>query len=160
MTNETEVFTLTDERTLTDSINAEYKRNLKNDPDNYWLWSDIYRARWILFKNTDRDAVRVLRMNNVSTEAIRRVLGVDPEFEPARKEKRMDKYQKIIDWCMDNHLVQIEPATIVELGGFSYATVLKFIKDRPDLFYKIKKGLYEVRNPKIVRSEEKILDNS
>jgi hypothetical protein len=144
-----------EEASLASSINSEFKRNLKNDPSNYWLWSDIYRARWILFKNTDKDPVRTLRQNNVCSEAIRRVVGKNIDLAPVRKEKRTDKYQKIIDWCLENHLVQIEPAVIAEVGGVSYATALKFIKDRPDLFYRIKKGLYEARNPSIVRAEEK-----
>jgi hypothetical protein len=90
---------------------------------------------------------------NVTAEVIKHLLGEEPST-PEPRQKRADKYQNIIDWCMENHLFQTDANHIAEVGGVSYATAIKFIKDRPDLFFRIKKGVYEVRNPKIVREEE------
>jgi hypothetical protein len=141
-------------------VNSEFKNNYRRDPSRYQVWSDIYRARWILRNNPDKDPVRTLKAYNVSSEAAQIVIGERVDFEPEKRLRRQDKYQRIIDWCLENHLVQTDAQSIAELGEISYPTALKFIKDRPDLFYKLKKGLYEVRNPKIVRKEEKLLDNA
>jgi hypothetical protein len=139
-------------------ISAEFKNNFASDPSQHWRWSEIYRARWALWYNPDKDPKRVLVTYNVSDSVMKLILGEGVEVLPEKKVKRQDKYQTIVDWCMANHLVQVSVGTIAELGSVSYPTALKFIKDRPDLFYKIKKGVYEVRNPTIVRQEEKLID--
>jgi len=150
----------TDVRMTPSSINEEFKRNYNRDPDNYWLWSDISRARFILLREPDKPPVRLLKANNVCSEAIRIVTGQKADETPEKRERRDDKYQKVIDWCMSNHLLQTDAQTVADIGGFSYTTALKFIKDRPDLFYRIKKGLYEARNPQIFKAEENLASGS
>jgi hypothetical protein len=137
-------------------ISAEFKANYRSDPSQHWRWSEITRARWALWYNPDKDPKRVLVTYNVSDSVAKMVLGESADVPFEKKQKRQEKYRTIVDWCMENHLVQVNVDAIADLGGVSYPTALKFIKDRPDLFYKIKKGVYEVRNPKIAREEEKL----
>jgi hypothetical protein len=61
--------------------------------------------------------------------------------------KRVEKYQSIIDWTQDRLFEQVTPQQIMEVGDISYPTALKFIGDRPDIFRKLKRGLYELRDP-------------
>lgn len=68
-----------------------------------------------------------------------------------KRQKRTDKYQSIIDWTKDHLFEQVTANTIMEVGEISYPTALKFIGDRPDLFRKLKRGLYEVRDPQADR---------
>lgn len=79
----------------------------------------------------------------------------DNTIAPQKRQKRIDKYETVKQWCLENHLVQVSVNQIAEIGGFSYPTALKFINDRPDLFYKVKRGIYEVRNPNKIKEEEK-----
>lgn len=81
-------------------------------------------------------------------------LGFDVS-EPELKERRVDKYAKIVQHCKDHHREQVTVYDIAEIGEISYPTALKFVNDRPDLFYKLKKGLYEARDPEQIRLEEK-----
>lgn len=76
------------------------------------------------------------------------------ELEEAPTEKRADKYQAIIDWAKNHLFEQVTTDQMVELGQFSYPTTLKFLQESP-YFRKVKKGLWEVRDPKADREAEK-----
>lgn len=65
--------------------------------------------------------------------------------------KRSDKYQSIIDWTQEHLYEEVTPQTIMDIGGISYPTALKFISDRPDIFRKVKRGVYELRDPQADR---------
>jgi hypothetical protein len=65
--------------------------------------------------------------------------------------KRVEKYQSIIDWTQEHLFEQVTPQQIMEVGDISYPTALKFIGDRADIFRKIKRGLYELRDPQADR---------
>lgn len=67
-----------------------------------------------------------------------------------KKEKRSDKYDAFIDWSKDKVGQQYTTDALVEVAGFSYITVLKFLGDSPN-FRKVKKGLWEIRDPKADR---------
>lgn len=71
-------------------------------------------------------------------------------IEIGKTEKRSDKYDSFIDWTKDKVGEQFTTETLVEVAGFSYVTVLKFL-DESQYFKKIKKGLWEVRDPKAER---------
>lgn len=134
-------------------IDGEYKTNLQKKPAERSFWAEVFRARWALYINSGDDPMTVAKSYNVQPEVIKWLLGEAPTL-PEPKPKMVDKYQNIVDWCKANHLLQTDANKIAEVGEISYASALKFIKDRPDLFFKIKKGLYEVRDPKIIREQE------
>lgn len=67
-----------------------------------------------------------------------------------KKEKRSDKYDAFIDWTKDKVGQQFTTDALVEVAGFSYITVLKFLGDSPH-FKKVKKGLWEIRDPRADR---------
>jgi hypothetical protein len=67
--------------------------------------------------------------------------------------KRVEKYQSIIDWTQEHLFEQVTPQQIMDVGEISYPTALKFIGDRPDIFRKLKRGLYELRDPKTDRAK-------
>jgi len=134
-------------------IEDEYKTKFHEEPENCAFWAEVMRARWSLFTNKSDDPMTVAKSYNVQPEVAKFLLGAEPTLtEP--KPKMVDKYHSIVDWCKENHLLQTDANKIAEVGEISYASALKFIKDRPDLFFKIKKGLYEVRDPKIMREQE------
>jgi hypothetical protein len=70
-----------------------------------------------------------------------------------KAEKRSDKYDAFIDWSKAHLFEQYTTEQLVEISGFSYPTTLKFIQDSP-VFRKIKKGLWEIRDPKADRQAE------
>lgn len=71
-----------------------------------------------------------------------------------KTEKRSDKYDAFIDWAKAHIFEQYTTEQLVEISGFSYPTTLKFVQDSPS-FRKIKKGLWEIRDPKADREASK-----
>jgi hypothetical protein len=136
-----------------EQINNEYKEKFYADPDNRPFWAEVMRGRFVLLTNDGSEPMFVLKQYNVQPDVIQYLTGELPT-PPEPKAKMVDKYQSVIDWCLANHLIQTDANTVAEIGDISYASALKFIKDRPDLFYRVKRGLYEVRNPKIFREQE------
>ncbi len=67
--------------------------------------------------------------------------------EELRPEKREKKWNSFIEWAKLHEAEQFTTEQLVEICGFSYPTTLDYIKISP-YFKKIKKGLYEVVNPK------------
>jgi hypothetical protein len=68
---------------------------------------------------------------------------------------RADLYGDIIDWCANNVFGEVTIPLLVEVSGLSAPSVRKFISDRVDLFRKLKRGVWEVRDPKADRASAK-----
>lgn len=141
------------EHTYAQLVHTEYKTNYATDPSRREYHAEVLRAKWVLFTNPNEEWTKVLRRNAVAKSIIEELTG--QEFTVEKKERRTDKYQKLIDWCKENHLHQFTVQDLCDLAEISYPTALKFTKDRPDLVYKVKKGLYEARDPDVIRKEER-----
>jgi hypothetical protein len=74
---------------------------------------------------------------------------------PERKQKRSDKYSAIFNYVDEHVFEQVTPAQIAEIGSVSHSTALKVIESRPDIFRKIKRGLYELRDAQADRKAQK-----
>lgn len=68
--------------------------------------------------------------------------------------RRADKYDAFLDWTKDHLFEQFTTEQLEEVSGFSYQTTLKFISESPN-FRKIKKGLWEIRDPESDRKSDK-----
>lgn len=77
----------------------------------------------------------------------------------AKGERRADKYGAFLDWAKAHLFEQYTTEQLVSISGFSYPTTLKFIQESP-VFRKIKKGLWEIRDPKADRETERIIAES
>lgn len=118
------------------------------------LAAERHRAGVILSMNEGADTVKTLRFYGVTSTVIAEYAS-EEAVVGERRVKRADKYQAVIDWCHDHPYEQVSANQVAEIGGVSYPTALKFIGDRVDLFRKIKRGVYEVRNVKEERAAVK-----
>lgn len=101
--------------------------------------------------------VRMLRSYGVMESVILQVVAdwcdmtiTEDDLSEVKTEKRSDKYNAFIEWTKDKVGQQFTTDALVEEAGFSYITVLKFLGESPH-FRKIKKGLWEIRDPKADR---------
>lgn len=78
----------------------------------------------------------------------------DSVVEEVKTEKRADKWDAFMKWAKDKVFEQFTTEQLVEISGFSYPTTLKFIQENPT-FRKVKRGLWEIRDPKADREAEK-----
>lgn len=64
-----------------------------------------------------------------------------------KPEKRKHKWSAFEKWADEHRGEQYTTDQLVEVSGFSYQTTLKYISDS-HLFIKVKKGLWQVADPK------------
>ena len=149
---DTQVITRTYKETI-DALIDEYGNPSEIPTEEQYIAGERLRAGYALITNPTMNPTEVFRVYSID----RRVWGfylteVPEESEIfAKRQKRTDKYQSIIDWTQEHLFEQVTANTIMEVGEISYPTALKFIGDRPDLFRKIKRGLYELRDPRADR---------
>lgn len=103
------------------------------------------RARLCAATNPGWSSKEIVSYYAIDWRVAEEIFGVVDSVE--KKAKRSDKYGSVFSWCAENVLAQVTPAQICEIGEISYPTALKLISDRPDLFRRLKRGLYEVRDP-------------
>lgn len=106
-------------------------------------------------------ALKFLRSYSVAEDAIKYVaenfLDKKELVEAESKDKtpkRADRWRALEDWAKQHFLEEVTTEQMVEVAGFSYPTVLNYLKTSP-YFRKIKRGAWEVRDPKADRAREK-----
>lgn len=138
---------------------------LKVPRDEVTRIGEFTRGLYVLqsWQNTPSagNPIRFLRsygvMENIVTELVEQYLGKEHLAEAAKDakpEKRADKWRALEDWAKQNTFAEVPTDKVVEVAGFSYQTVLNYLKTSP-YFRKIQKGLWEVRDPKEDRAREK-----
>jgi hypothetical protein len=117
---------------------------------------EIMRAEHVIQKaqRNNTDIVQTLREHGISAAAIAE-LGIDLDAASTKRAKRADKYQSVFKWCEEHPGHTTTAQEIADIGGFSVATATTLIRDRVDLFHKVKRGQYLVRNPAAERAAAK-----
>ena len=67
---------------------------------------------------------------------------------------RSDQYESIVRWCSNHIFEEVTLADLERVSGLSVASVRKFIGERPDLFRRLRRGVWEVRDPKADREAD------
>jgi hypothetical protein len=119
-----------------------------------FIAGETMRAGYCIDVNPTTPVYDVFKHYSVDQRVWGRFMSEIPEDE--KRVKRVDKYQSIIDWTQQHLFEQVTAQEVMTVGEISYPTALKFITDRPDLFRKIKRGLYELRDPKADRQAKTI----
>lgn len=118
--------------------------------DELQLIGERLRAAHVVEKHGRVDAA-ILRDYSISMTIIREMCGEVEDSAPKRN--RRQRWKAVERWCGDYVGTTITPAMIAEVGEFSENAARTFMKDRPDLFTKVKRGFYLVRDPKAERSQ-------
>jgi hypothetical protein len=107
------------------------------------------------------NVVRFMRDYSISTPVIEYLVSeylgkerLKEAVQEKKPERRADKWKALEEWCKNNLYKEVTTEEIVGLSGFSYPTVLNYLKTSP-YFRKIQRGSWEVRDPKADREREK-----
>lgn len=118
--------------------------------DVMYMMGERLRANAVVEKYEGSVTPNLLRSYSVPVSIIEEICGEKPVLE--KKMKRSDRRKAIEDWAAENPGTTVTPQTLAEVGGVSYTTALSIIAERPDLFTKVKRGFYLVRDPEKERS--------
>jgi hypothetical protein len=112
--------------------------------------SERMRAEYVIEIHGKADP-QVLRGYSIPVTIIEELCGEAPTIETKRTYKQ--RKQTVEAWCTEHAGTTATPQVIAEVGGFSEATARTFIGERPDLFSRLKRGHYLVRDPKAERQQ-------
>jgi|688.fasta_scaffold344287_4 hypothetical protein len=116
--------------------------------DELHLLGERTRAEHVVAIHGKADPI-VLRGYSIPVAIIEELCGEAPVAEP-RRPFRLRK-ETVERWCLEHVGTTVSPQVIATVGEFSEATARTFIADRPDLFSKVRRGHYLVRDPKAER---------
>lgn len=68
---------------------------------------------------------------------------------------RSDLYGDLKSWCANNVFVEVTVPMLATVSGLSKPSVRKFIDEHQDMFRKVEKRSWEVRDPKSDRALDK-----
>jgi hypothetical protein len=68
---------------------------------------------------------------------------------------RADLYGELKAWCANNIFAEVTIPMLATISGLSKPSVKKFIDDHGDMFKKVEKRTWEVRDPKSDRALDK-----
>lgn len=145
-----------------DVINGEYRSAMEALAERYGSFSDIpndeafmaserLRAGYCVLSSPSTNITDTFRHYSIDRRVWGFFIDCAPEDVLVKKQKRTDKYEAIVEWSQEHLFEQVTPQDVMSVGEISYPTALKFISDRPDIFRRVKRGLYEIRDPKADR---------
>lgn len=112
--------------------------------------SERWRARHCMLLKPDQHPTATMREYNIAASIAREFEC--PGWTPPVK--RESKTKAFFDWCNEHVGEQITAQQLAEAHDFSPATAAARIRDNVGIFARLKKGLYEIRDPKIERQRE------
>jgi hypothetical protein len=116
------------------------------------------RALWVMqLTDGKMSAAKAMSLYMVRPDIVKEILAEFDKLEDCdnNQKKRRDKYSAIQEWCVENVGVQVGAKQLAEIGEISYPTALKYISDHPNVFWKVVRGVYEVRDPAADRKKDK-----
>lgn len=123
---------------------------------NLFLLSERLRGHHVVEKAlaNNENVLKELKNHSVFPEIIGEIIGEEVIVEEAKPRPKNAK-SAAEAWVKENAGKTVSSNEICDATGLSYQQVNKWIKDRPDLFSKLQKGKYLLRNPDKERAEAK-----
>lgn len=123
--------------------------------DEWRLAAERLRAAYCLISNPDQAPRQTLKYYAVDLKVWDHFLGDADEVKDERRMSRAEKQQKVLDWAADNVGAEVTLEKLMEVGDVAYTMAKKIVENRPDVFWKKKRGLFTIRDPKADREAEK-----
>jgi hypothetical protein len=137
------------------SLIAEYG-NASNVPaDDQRVAAEKLRAAYAIDANPDTPIPQVFRVYTIDSRVWDLFVENPEEMKTERKLSRADKQAKVLNWAAANVGAKVDLTKLMEIGDIAYSMAKKIVEDRPDVFWKVKRGEFEVRNPEADRKADK-----
>lgn len=146
-----------------DQINAQYKEAYAEATRKYGRFippeveramSDMLRAQFasLIEPKAGTSFAEHMRQYGLTEETLK-MFQIDPNAE--HKARNKDKEKTLRSWCVENAGRQVTVEELAEISEFSVSKCRKFIDDNPNLFTKIKRGIWEIRDEAEERKRDK-----
>ena len=119
--------------------------------------SERLRAACCISSNPDVPRRQVFKAYSVDRRVWHHFIDGDDvaAVDEERKMTRADKQAKVLAWAADNVGKETTLEEVMRTCDVAYSMAKKITEDRPDVFRKIKRGKFSVRDPKADRAADK-----
>lgn len=138
-----------------ENLIAEYG-NASNVPaDDQRVASEKLRAAYCIDANPEVPVAQVFKTYGIDSRVWGTYIENAEDMKLERKLSRADKQAKVLEWAASNVGAKVDLTKLMEVGNVAYSMAKKITEDRPDVFWKIKRGQFEVRDPEADRKADK-----
>ena len=123
------------------------------------LAAERLRAAYVAVANPELPLRQSFKTYSVDPKVWGHFIGDADVAQQERRMSRAEKQQKVLNWAADNVGAEVTLEKLMEVGDIAYSMAKKIVENRPDLFWKIKRGLFSVRDPKADREAVKAVAN-
>ena len=117
--------------------------------------SEKLRAAYCIHANPEVPIPQIFRTYSIDNRVWHRFVSDATDMKIERRMTRADKVNGVIKWAADNVGKKIDLTEMMDVTGVAYSMAKKIVEDRPDVFWKIKRGQFEIRDPKADREADK-----
>lgn len=145
---------------------AEYKARVQKLIEEYGNASSIprddkfeagekLRAAYCIHANPGVPTAQVMKQYAVDQRVWHYFVDGEVEQKQYKRMSRAEKVESVHKWAASNVGKQITLQSLIEESDIAYSMAKKITEDRPDIFRKVKRGLFEIRDPKADREADK-----
>lgn len=124
--------------------------------DDQRLASERLRAAYCIDINPDLPVSQIFKIYSIDSRVWHHFVDDTAEMKIERRMSRAEKVAATMRWAEANVGSQVTLEQLMETSGIAYSMAKKITEDRPDVFRKIKRGVFEVRDPKADREADRI----
>jgi len=117
--------------------------------------SERLRAAYAIHANPEMTIPNVLKAYSIDTQVWSDYVDDSTVAKFERRMTRAEKVDATMRWASERVGEQVKAEGLAQQCGIAYSMAKKIIEDRPDVFRVIKRGLYEIRDPKADREAER-----
>jgi hypothetical protein len=123
--------------------------------DEQFAAGERLRAAYCIHSNPDLPVPQIFKTYSVDQRVWEFFIEDVDAVKFERRLSRADKVSGVLKWATENVGEEVTLDKIMEVGDIAYSMAKKITEDRPDVFRKIKRGLFSVRDPKADREADR-----
>jgi len=128
--------------------------------DDWRIVSERLRAVYCISANPDTPVHSVFKTYSIDSRVWPEFIDDLSVMAPERRVTRSEKIGTLLKWASENVGEQVNLEKLMEIGGVAYSMAKKITEDRPDVFRKVKRGFFEIRDPEADRRADKSADET
>jgi hypothetical protein len=136
-------------------LTVEYGDASSIPGDDQRVAAEKLRAAYAINANPEMPVPQVFRVYTIDSRVWDLFVENPEEMKTERKLSRADKQAKVLNWAATNVGTKVDLTKLMEIGDIAYSMAKKIVEDRPDVFWKVKRGEFEVRDPEADRKADK-----
>jgi hypothetical protein len=117
------------------------------------------RAAYSIHANPGVPAAQVLKQYSIDHRVWPYFADGQSDEKPYKRLSRSEKVDSVIKWAALNVGKQVTLQMMIDESEIAYSMAKKITEDRPDVFRKVKRGMFEIRDPKADRDADKVKES-